>query len=267
MTRKLTTHWRMMKIKGQSATMQEDEIAEEFPITLNVDGEEFATIVCSPTDLDDLIVGFLASEGVIRQTDELKTMSVDEDRGIAYVELLRPQSVGKEYYAKRFIGSCCGKSRQFYFQNDVRTAKTSVTQIRLKPEQVYSLMDTLQQSSVDFRNTGGLHNAALCTVNEVLATRSDIGRHNALDKLFGHSLRNRWRTSDKVIAFSGRLSSEVVLKAAKIGVGVLLSKSAPTDLALSLADDLGITCVGFIRGSGMNVYTHRERISLPDDEV
>lgn len=267
MTRKLTTHWHMMKFSGQGAFEQEDEIAEEFPLTLYVDGEEFATIVCSPTELTDLVVGFLASEGVIRQAGELKTMSVDEDRGIAYAELIRPQSVGKEYYAKRFIGSCCGKSRQFYFQNDVRTAKTSVSQIRIKPEQVYSLMETLQRSSVDFRNTGGLHNAALCSVTDVLATRADIGRHNALDKLFGHCLRNRWRTSDKIIAFSGRLSSEVVLKAAKIGVGVMLSKSAPTDLALSLADDLGITCVGFIRGSSMNVYTHRERIASPDVEV
>ena len=98
--------------------------------------------------------------------------------------------------------------------------------------------------------------------------RADIGRHNALDKLFGYALRRATaRRRDKIIAFSGRLSSEVVLKAAKIGVGILLSKSAPTDLALKLADDLGITCAGFIRGHEMNVYTHGHRIAGEDIEL
>ena len=88
---------------------------------------------------------------------------------------------------------------------------------------------------------------------------ADIGRHNALDKIYGHLLRQRISVRDKVLAFSGRVSSEVVLKAAKIGVGVLLSKSAPTDLALRLAHDLGITVVGFIRRDHLTVYTHPEQ--------
>jgi FdhD protein len=122
-------------------------------------------------------------------------------------------------------------------------------------------MRLLHDSSDDFQATGGVHNAALCEPDRLLAVRADIGRHNALDKLFGHSLRSGISPHGKIIAFSGRLSSEVVLKTAKIGAAVLLSKSAPTDLALDLAHDLGITAVGFIRGDRMNVYTHPERIA------
>ncbi|CAM3025627.1 formate dehydrogenase accessory sulfurtransferase FdhD [Paenibacillus sediminis] len=257
---RVTTRWHIRKFDGNIAIEKDDEIATEFALTFRLDGEEFATIVCSPSDLHEMAIGFLASEGVIRTIDDIKSIDMNEDRGFVYVELHYKQSTSKEYYSKRFIGSCCGKSRQFYFQNDVRTARTSTTRTRVSVEQCLKLMRLLQQSSADFRSTGGVHNAAICTTSELLAVRSDIGRHNALDKVFGYCLQNRIHTGDKMIAFSGRMSSEVVLKASKIGVGILLSKSAPTDLALQLAQDLGITCVGFIRGNELNAYTHMDRI-------
>ncbi|TWD96525.1 formate dehydrogenase accessory protein FdhD [Neobacillus bataviensis] len=161
---------------------------------------------------------------------------------------------------KRFIGSCCGKGRQFYFYNDVKTAKTILTKLTITPYQCHVLMKQLQESSAHFQKTGGAHNAALCTTDGIVITRTDIGRHNALDKLFGYCLIHGIPLKDKIIAFSGRISSEVLLKAAKIGVAIILSKSAPTNLALDLAEDLGITAIGFIRGGGFNVYTHQERI-------
>ncbi|WP_308639951.1 formate dehydrogenase accessory sulfurtransferase FdhD [Paenibacillus silvisoli] len=257
----ITAKWRIRKYSGGGASsLLEDDIATEYPLTIRLDGEEFATIVCSPTDLEEMTAGFLASEGIIRQAAEIESLRVDEERGFVYVELHNKQSTSKEDVSKRFIGSCCGKSRQFYFHNDARTARTSMSRMTITPAQCIALMRLLQNSSGEFKLTGGVHNAALCSADELLAVRTDIGRHNALDKLFGYALRQRLSVTDKIIAFSGRLSSEVVLKAAKIGVGILLSKSAPTDLALKLAEDLGITCVGFIRGSEMNVYTHGHRI-------
>jgi len=253
--------WQTVKVAGDEVYGKEEEVAAEYPLTIRLDGEEFATLVCSPNGLEDLAIGFLASEGVIRRHDEIKDMSIDLEGGFANVALHRPQSTGKDFYAKRFIGSCCGKSRQFYFHNDARTAKTVTGGASLTARRCFSYMQELQMQSADFHATGGVHNAALFHEETgLVAARMDIGRHNALDKLFGHALKHRLPAKRHAIAFSGRLSSEIVLKAAKIGCPILLSKSAPTDLALRLADELGITCVGFIRSESMNIYTHGYRI-------
>ncbi len=256
----MTTPWHMIKYDGEVFKEQEDEIVTEVPLTIRVNGVEFATIVCSPDAMDDMTIGFLAAEGLIRAAEEIEELVLNEDRGFVDVELFNKKSIIQENYSKRWIGSCCGKSRQFYLQNDMRTAKTILSQTQVAPEQCIHLMKALFESSTEFQKTGGVHNAALCNASEIVVSRADIGRHNALDKIYGHCLRNKLNMSDKIIAFSGRMSSEIVLKAAKMGVGILLSKSAPSDLALKLADDLQITTVGFIRGGQMNIYTHPERI-------
>jgi FdhD protein len=239
----------------------EDDVAVECPLTVMLNGKEFATIVCTPVDLTDLVFGFLASEGVIRFSKDVETLTIDESKGYAYVETATKQPISQDFYMKRVIGSCCGKSRHFYFQNDAKTAKTVTSAFTFSPDQCFEFMDELQRRSAAFRQTGGVHNAALCTRKHVIAQRTDIGRHNALDKLYGYGIRNRISMADKVIAFSGRISSEVLLKVSKIGCGLLLSKSAPTDLALELAEELNITVAGFIRSGSMNVYTHPWRIA------
>lgn len=251
----------IIKYDGQSLVEVQDDIANEFPLTIYVNGDEFATMVCTPSHFEELVIGFLASEGLIRFLDEIESITINEDRGFAYVELKNKQAISKDLHSKRFIGSCCGKSRQFYFHNDVKTAKTIMKKSKISVRQCIQLMSSMQKNSSDFHLTGGLHNAALCSTDEIIVSRSDIGRHNALDKVYGYCMQNRIPISDKVIAFSGRISSEVLLKVSKIGVGVILSKSAPTSLALDLAHDLGITTVGFIRGDRLNVYTHPDRIT------
>lgn len=238
----------------------EDEIVTEFPLTIFLNQHEFATLVCTPADLDELVIGFLASEGVIRFRDDIVSIKIDIDLGYAYVDIKADVTTSQEYYSKRFIGSCCGKSRQFYFVNDAKTAKTSTSTVTITPQECIDLMNVMQQNSIIFKDTGGVHNAALCSVSDMIINRTDIGRHNALDKIYGHSIMNRIPVRDKIIVFSGRISSEVLLKAAKIGVGIVLSKSAPTDLAIKMAEDLNITAVGFIRGEKLNVYSHPERI-------
>ncbi|TLS35972.1 formate dehydrogenase accessory sulfurtransferase FdhD [Pseudalkalibacillus caeni] len=253
---------RILKYEGGELIETEDQVADEFPLTIFVNGEEFATMVCTPSYLEELIVGFLASEGIIRFKDEILALNINEDRGFAYVDVKNKQAVNSRSHSKRFIGSCCGKSRQFYLQSDVKTAKTIMRRSTISVDQCINLMKEMQDSSSDFHMTGGLHNAALCNTEEAIVSRSDIGRHNALDKIYGYCMQNKISLADKVIAFSGRISSEVLLKVSKIGVGIILSKSAPTTLALELADDLGITAVGFIRGNRLNVYTHPERITI-----
>lgn len=259
--------WEIVRFEGDKPSVREEIVTAEFPLTVMLNGKEFATMVCSPTDIEDLVVGFLASEGVIRFYDEIVSLSIDDRQGFAYVEVKNPPDTIQNNHSKRFIGSCCGKSRQFYFQSDVKTAKTVTSKQTITVHQCYALMDQLQQKSVQFKETGGVHNAAVSTVDDILTMRTDIGRHNALDKVYGDILRQRMPLKDKVIIFSGRISSEVLLKVSKMGIGILISKSAPTDLALQLADDLGITAIGFVRHHKMNIYTHQERVVEVNESI
>ncbi|MFK4998087.1 formate dehydrogenase accessory sulfurtransferase FdhD [Bacillus sp. N9] len=251
---------KVIKFSNDSLIETTDVAAIEYPLTIYVDGEEFATIVCTPTNLNELVIGFLASEGMIRFKEDVTLLEIDENRGFAYVELKIKQSINKEMFSKRMIGSCCGKSRQFYFHNDAKTAKTIMSKQLISIAQCFSLMDNMQRNSTDFQMTGGVHNAALCNTDHLLFCYSDVGRHNALDKIYGHCVQNNISIKDKIIVFSGRISSEVVLKVAKIGAGILISKSAPTSLGIDLATDLGITVVGFVRNEQLNIYSHPERI-------
>ena len=243
----------------------EDAVAEEIPLTVRLDGEEFVTVVCSPQDTEDLVFGFLAGEGIIASPEDVERIDWDEAAGFADVRLRRRLDGAEADFGRRVIGSCCGRSRQFYFRSDVRTARTSISRVRMRPEECLAAMAELQRRSAEFARTGGVHNAALWSPGRgLIAMRTDIGRHNALDKLLGYCLRRGIPTRDAAIIFSGRISSEVLLKTAKIGAAILIAKSAPTGLALRLAHDLGITAVGFVRGGRMNVYTHPERLGVDE---
>lgn len=250
----------IIKISGSSQEIVQEKITTEFPLTITLDGHEFATIVCSPSDLKNLTIGFLASEGIIRTYKEIKTIYIDEYKGFAHVELITPVTPKQFDHSSRFIGSCCGKSRQFYFKSDARTAKTITSKLEISVADCMKLMKELMEDSQEFHRTGGVHNAALATTDELLMMRTDIGRHNTLDKLFGAMLQEKITAKRKIIVFSGRVSSEVLLKISKMGIGLIISKSALTDLAVELATDLGITVIGFARKDRMNVYTHPERI-------
>ncbi|MFC8148119.1 formate dehydrogenase accessory sulfurtransferase FdhD [Bacillus paralicheniformis] len=262
MGKNITTSRNIFRYDNGEMTEQEDQMATEFPLTVMVNGEEFVTLVCSPDSLEELVIGFLASEGVIRFKKEIKRFTIDESLGFAYVDLVSSKKLVLKDYTKRVIGSCCGKGRHFYFQQDVKTAKTAIDGVTITPENCLALMRDMQKSSKLFRHTGGVHNAALCSTDKLIAVRSDIGRHNALDKLYGYCLLHQVPVRDKLIVFSGRISSEVLLKAAKIGVSAVISKSAPTELAIQMAEELNIMTIGFARNRSFNVYTHHERIQL-----
>ncbi|MFC5470148.1 formate dehydrogenase accessory sulfurtransferase FdhD [Cohnella suwonensis] len=241
----------------------EDDVATEWPVTILLNGEEFATLVCSPGDVEDLAIGYMASEGVLADIAALEDISYDDRTGTVYADVRGVDSWMKESGSKRVLTSCCGKSRQgFVFYADMRTAREVASRdIGLTYESCLRMMNAMESNSGLFKATGGVHNAALFHADgTLLLARTDIGRHNAIDKLYGYCLRNGVPMSDKVLAFSGRVSSEVLLKAAKMRCEALLSKSAATDLAIGLAEDLGITIVGFIRGGAMNVYSHPERM-------
>ncbi|KAA0965632.1 formate dehydrogenase accessory sulfurtransferase FdhD [Sporosarcina sp. ANT_H38] len=248
-------------------TKKEDRIVVEHPVTIKINDQEFATIVCSPEYIEDMVVGFLASEGVIPKYEDIKDIWVQEELGIVHIKTDKMYPFYEKLLNKRYITSCCGMSRQgFVFANDALTAKNmKETKLTLTPNDCFFLMEQMEQAADMFHQTGGVHNAALCDSTGIVLSRMDIGRHNALDKIYGHCLKHTIPVRDKVIVFSGRISSEILLKVAKIGCSMVLSKSAPTELALTLAEELGITTVGFIRQNSFNLYTHPERITSEEN--
>ncbi|MGE7603283.1 formate dehydrogenase accessory sulfurtransferase FdhD [Peribacillus sp. NPDC097675] len=254
----------IIRISKGEVQQTEDTVVTEFPVTVKINGQEFVTMVCTPEYIEDMVIGYLASEGIIRKYEEIKEIWFQEKEGYVHVKTDKLNPYYQEFQNKRYITSCCGGSRQgFVFVNDALTAKKMENMtMTLTPEDCFRLMKDLQQSAVTFQQTGGVHNAALCDVDGLVLSRMDIGRHNALDKIYGYCLKNGISLEGKAIVFSGRISSEILLKVAKIGCELILSKSAPTELALELAEGLGITTVGFIRNDSMNIYTCPDRIKL-----
>src|SRR5699024_5388212 len=252
------TKWNITKYSQNLKLETEDEIAREAAMTVMLHGEQYATIVCTPASMEEMVLGFLATEGLILSIRDVKQLDIDEKRGFAYVTLHYTQTLPNNQ--ERWIGSCCGKSREFYLKQDVKSAKTIMTDTPIALENVYALMKQFEENAETRNRTGGVHQAAIATEENILAAFIDIGRHNALDKLYGHLLKEKIPLKNKFILFSGRVSSEIVLKVSKIGVGMLIAKSAPTDLALKLADDLNVSVIGFAKEASLNVYTNHTNV-------
>ena len=132
--------------------------------------------------------------------------------------------------------------------------------IAISARQVFALMDEFIRCSAVFRATGGVHSAALCNIGSIIVFSEDIGRHNAVDKIFGQRVLEDMPTEGHLIITSGRVSSEILLKVARRNVPLLISKAAPTNLGVKLASDLGVTLIGFAREKRMNIYANEQRV-------
>ncbi|MBM3120398.1 MAG: formate dehydrogenase accessory sulfurtransferase FdhD, partial [Chloroflexi bacterium] len=231
-----------------------------FPLTIVVNNQELVTLLCSPKNLDYLAVGFLSSEGLLKNKDDIKKITIDDRRGAVRVETEAENKQAGELLFKRLITSGCGRGASFYSAADVGRQVKVESQVRISPLEVFELVSEFQHRSQIFRTTGGVHSAALCDAKNILVFSEDIGRHNAIDKIFGECILNDIPTGDRIIVTSGRVSSEILLKAANRNIPLLISKSAPTDLGVRLANDLGVTLIGFVRGKRMNVYSNDWRV-------
>ncbi|WP_066632694.1 formate dehydrogenase accessory sulfurtransferase FdhD [Desulfolucanica intricata] len=259
---KKTTRLPIIKINGNISQNDPDLVVRETPLTIFLNGAEFVTLVCSPANLYELALGFLCSEGILQHKKDLKKVALEEEKGIIQIETAKPV-IEEEYFMRRYITSCCGKGRSsFYFINDARGTKTVTGNISISIKEIKNLIMELETRAKIFQTTGGTHGAGLCTPKEMLLFFEDIGRHNAVDKLFGRSFLDELQLEDKIIVFSGRVSSEILIKVAKIGIPIIISRSAPTDLAVKIATELGITVIGFARGDRMNIYTHTNRVKI-----
>jgi len=239
----------------------EDIVTQELPLTIILNHRELVTLLCSPAELEFLAIGFLFSEGLIKSKEEIKKIIIDDQKGIARVETEEGKEPANERLFKRLITSGCGRGASFYSDADVQGLVKIKSQIGISAVGIFALVKEFQHRSQIYRATGGVHSAALCDTRSILLFSEDIGRHNAIDKIFGECLLRDISTNDRIIITSGRISSEILLKVAKRDIPILISKSAPTNLGVKLAKDLGVTVIGFVRGERMNVYTNGWRVA------
>jgi len=251
----------ILRVTEEGKKDTEDIITKEFPLTIILNNQELVTLLCSPTDLKYLAVGFLFSEGLLKSKDEIKKIIVDDRRGVVRVETEGDKGITNQLISKRLITSGCGKGASFYSAADIQGLAKTQSQLRISAREVFDLVKEFQHRSHVYRATGGVHSAALCNTKSILVFSEDIGRHNAIDKVFGECMLTDIPMDDCLIITSGRISSEILLKVAKRKIPVIISISAPTNLGVRLADDLGITLIGFVRGKRMNVYTNGWRVA------
>ncbi len=251
----------ILKFTETGGTGTENMVAKESPLTIILDNRELVTLLCSPADLRFLAVGFLFSEGLLKSKADVKKITTDERRGVVRVETEGDEELASDALFKRFITSGCGRGASFYGAIDAQDQVKVESSVKISALEVLALVHEFQHRSQVYRATRGVHSAALCDKRDILVFNEDIGRHNAVDKVFGECILNGIATDDHIIITSGRISSEILLKVARRNVPIVVSKSVPTSLGVRLADDLGVTLTGFVRGRRMNVYTHAERIA------
>lgn len=252
--------FRALRLTPDGDSVLEESVAREFPLTIMLDNQELVTLLCSPFDLKYLAAGFLLSEGVIDGDDELSRITIDEQRGIARVETREGKELAPEALFKRLITSGCGRGASFLSAADVRSLAGVDSPEVVSAAETFALVREFQRSSGLYLATHGVHSAALCDGTKIVAFAEDLGRHNAIDKVFGRCLLEGVPMEGRVLLTSGRVSSEILLKVARRNVPVVVSVSAPTDVAIELANDLGVTLVGSVRGGKMDVFTHEWRI-------
>lgn len=250
---------KILRVERNRAWETADPVIREVPLTVYLNGQEFVTLLCTPEQMDMLAVGFLRSEGFIRDFSEVTSLRLDEEQGFVYVET-QGGRLAEKLYGKRTITSGCGKGTVFFSVLDALTSEPVTSDVTVAVAQIHRLMRALQERALLFQLTGGIHSAALCTPETVLFFCEDIGRHNAVDKILGLCLRDGVTITDKILVTSGRISSEILVKAAKLGLPLLVSRAAPTTLSVDLAEKIGITLVGFARGQRLNVYSHARRV-------
>jgi FdhD protein len=267
---------RVVAVRGDRVEVREDRLSGEEPLAIRACGPgqapvDVAVTMRTPGHEAELAIGFLRTEGLIEGPEVLRTtfgdpsaMNQPDDQ--VTVNLSRrfdATRVAERHFVATASCGICGKASL----DEVEVRSDPIPDGPVVPRTVIlALPDLLRAAQRAFDETGGLHAAALFSpAGELLALREDVGRHNALDKLVGSQvLAGAMPLHGRILMVSGRVSFEIVQKAAVAGVPILCAVSAPSDLAVQAAERLGVTLVGFLRGDGFNVYAHDERIDLRD---
>ncbi|HWM73751.1 MAG TPA: formate dehydrogenase accessory sulfurtransferase FdhD [Nocardioides sp.] len=270
---RVTVRRPVLRISEEGSSRRQDALAAEEPLEIRVGGKALAVTMRTPGHDVELAHGFLLTEGVIGAADDVSTARYcdgldDEGRNtynvldLALAPGVEPPDAGVErnFYTTSSCG-VCGKAALDAVRLKSRFSPAG-DNCRVLPATLSTLPDQLREQQRVFESTGGLHAAGLFTTDgEPLVVREDVGRHNAVDKATGWALLDgRIPLGGTVLMVSGRASFELVQKAAMAGIPVLAAVSAPSSLAVELAAEQGVTLVGFLRGTSMNVYSGTERI-------
>ncbi len=233
------------------------QIVEEYPLRLRVNERDLATLVCSPHQLNFLLAGFFRLQGFINGLDDILAMGVCNDFGLAEVKLRQqlPEQL------QPTLTSGCGTGTVYNLPDNLLNYSRMKSRC-YHSDSLFSLMKDLQGLAEQYRSHGGIHSAAVGDENGLLLHAEDIGRHNTLDRIAGEALFKGIVLEDKMLVTSGRISAEMVAKAARLGIGLIASRTSPTDKAVELCDQAGITLVGYLRGGSMEIYCHPHQLQL-----
>jgi FdhD protein len=236
-------------------TRVEKQVCRELALDLHLNDERLTTILSSPNDIEDLVIGLLYSEGLIKKAKDITAINIDNEKAIVSVETAITPEVSPDL--KPLIATC-GTKNGIMSDKKFKGIDTNFT---VSSSQIISLMNSFMNTSKVYSATRGIHSAAVANPEDIIVSRDDIGRHNALDKVLGSCLRRGIEPQNHLVLTSGRISSEILLKVATHGYPVLLTKAVPTDMGASLAKNLGITLVRCSYDNVVTVYSHDRRIT------
>ncbi|MFE4000224.1 formate dehydrogenase accessory sulfurtransferase FdhD [Nocardioides sp. YIM B13467] len=264
----------VLRVRDGVISRRPDKLAAEEPMEIRVNGRPLTVTMRTPGNDFDLAVGFLVSEGVVHSADDVASVrycaGATADGGNTYnvvdvglaAHVPPPDaSLERSFYTTSSCGLCGKASLEAVRTSSAWTVAEDT--LRVTPELLSVLPERLREAQRVFDSTGGLHAAGLFDAEaNLLCVREDVGRHNAVDKVIGHALREGLvPLRNSMLMVSGRASFELVQKAVMAGIPLLAAVSAPSSLAVDLADDNGLTLVGFLRGSSMNIYAGTDRIA------
>jgi len=237
------------------------EAIREVPLTILLNGREVVTLLCTGKYPRHLAVGFLKSDALISDPAELEDVSItDEGARITAMVRVRHDPFAGGRTIQRSITSGCGKGTNFDRNVQTISKRRVESDLKVTPAQILALADELKRRSTLYGRTRGCHNSSLCTPEEMLLFREDIGRHNAIDMIVGECFLEGTTTGDKMIVSTGRVASEILLKTVRIGVSVLASTAVATSFSVELARTIGLTLIGNIKADSFWVYNDPGRI-------
>ena len=237
-----------LKVRAGRVDEVTAEVVREQPLTVYVNGDRFLTLLCSPMQLEALVVGYLWMEKVIQGVDEVVAVTISPVDGRADVTLRGPVELPTE----RILTSGCGGG--ITFRIDHRLFPRLDSRLRVAPRVLSERMKDLIEAGVHYKQSRGIHGAALADEDRLLVVAEDVGRHNAVDKVKGEALLRGIPTDERILLSTGRVSSEMLLKAARMGVPIVASRTSPTEMAVALAEQLNVTVCGYVRPDSLNVY-------------